>query len=117
MVFSQEQVHYITSVYIFYTVLSVFNFYSRKSSLIYAGHYAYILSSAQTKDDVFAVSPDPDRHVYDVNVLKDRCLVLATDGAWNVVTPDMAVQCVSESEKSNEKHMIDPQVINNSKRW
>ena len=37
--------------------------------------------------------------------------MLATDGAWNVVTPDMAVQCVSESEKSNEKHMIDPQVI------
>ena len=69
------------------------------------------LWSYNAKDDVFAVSPDPDLHVYDVNVLKDRCLVLATDGAWNVVTPDMAVQCVSESEKSNEKHMIDPQVI------
>jgi len=67
------------------------------------------LWSYNAKDDVFAVSPDPDLHVYDVNVLKDRCLVLATDGAWNVVTPDMAVQCVSESEKSNEKHMIDPQ--------
>ena len=62
------------------------------------------------QDDVFVVSPDPDLHVYDVNVLKDRCLVLATDGAWNVLTPDMAVQCVSESEKTNEKHMIDPQV-------
>ena len=74
------------------------------------------LWSYNAKDDVFAVSPDPDLHVYDVNVLKDRCLVLATDGAWNVVTPDMAVQCVSESEKSNEKHMIDPQVRNNSKR-
>jgi len=67
------------------------------------------LWSYNAKDDVFAVSPDPDLHVYDLNVLKDRCLVLATDGAWNVVTPDMAVQCVSESEKSNEKHMIDPQ--------
>ena len=68
------------------------------------------LWSYNAKDDVFVVSPDPDLHVYDVNVLKDRCLVLATDGAWNVLTPDMAVQCVSESEKTNEKHMIDPQV-------
>lgn len=78
------------------------------------------LWSYNAKDDVFVVSPDPDLHVYDVNVLKDRCLVLATDGAWNVLTPDMAVQCVSESEKTNEKHMIDPQGdykwVNPSKR-
>ena len=68
------------------------------------------LWSYNAQDDVFVVSPDPDLHVFDLNVLKDRCLVLATDGAWNVLTPDMAIQCVSESEKTNEKHMIDPQV-------
>lgn len=78
------------------------------------------LWSYNAQDDVFVVSPDPDLHVFDLNVLKDRCLVLATDGAWNVLTPDMAIQCVSESEKTNEKHMIDPQGdykwVNPSKR-
>ena len=54
------------------------------------------------------VSPDPDLHVYDLNVLKDRCLVLATDGVWNVVNPEMAVQSVFEAERNNEQHMIDP---------
>lgn len=58
---------------------------------------------------MFVVSPEPDLHVYDIDILKDRCLILATDGAWNVVSPDMAVQSVYEAEKSNERRIIDPQ--------
>ena len=38
----------------------------------------------------------------------DRCLVLATDGVWNVVSAEMAVQSVFEAERNNEQHMIDP---------
>ena len=67
------------------------------------------LWSYNAEDDVFVVSPDPDCHVYDLNVLKDRCLVLATDGAWNMLSPDMVIQSVSESEMNNERHMINPQ--------
>lgn len=67
------------------------------------------LWSYNAEEDVFIVSPDPDVHVYELNVLKDRCLVLATDGAWNVLSPDNVVQSVSESEMNNEKHMINPQ--------
>ena len=78
------------------------------------------LWSYNATDDVFVVSPDPDLHVYDISILKDRCLVLATDGAWNVLTPDMAIQSVAQSEQTNEKHMINPQGehkwVNPSKR-
>ena len=66
------------------------------------------LWSYNAKDDIYVVSPDPDLHVYDLNILKDRCLILGTDGVWNVVSPEMAVQSVSEAERNNEKHMIDP---------
>ena len=66
------------------------------------------LWSYNAKDDIYVVSPDPDLHVYDLNILKDRCLVLATDGVWNVVNPEMAVQSVFEAERNNEEHMIDP---------
>merc|ERR1711899_641924 len=57
---------------------------------------------------------------FDLNVLKDRYLVLATDGAWNVLSPEMAIEEVFASERNNEKHMIDPQGghtwVNPSKR-
>ncbi|TRY75567.1 hypothetical protein TCAL_04521 [Tigriopus californicus] len=78
------------------------------------------LWSYNAKDDVFIVSPDPDLHVFELDSLKDRCLVLATDGAWNVLSPEMAVQGVFEAERNNERHMINPQGghnwINPSKR-
>ena len=67
------------------------------------------LWSYNSEQDEFIVSPDPDLRVFDLNVLKDRCIVLATDGAWNVLSPDMAIEEVFAAERNNEKHMIDPQ--------
>ena len=67
------------------------------------------LWSYNSEQDEFIVSPDPDLRVFDLNVLKDRCLVLATDGAWNVLSPEMAIEEVFAAERNNEKHMIDPQ--------
>lgn len=55
------------------------------------------------------MSPDPDLHVYEIDVVKDRCLVLATDGAWNVLTPETTIQGVWGCEKNNEAHMISPE--------
>ena len=52
------------------------------------------LWSYNAKDDIYVVSPDPDLHVYDLSTLKDRCLILATDGVWNVVNPTMAVTSI-----------------------
>ena len=52
------------------------------------------LWSYNAKDDIYVVSPDPDLHVYDLSTLKDRCLILATDGVWNVINPSMAVTSI-----------------------
>ncbi len=37
-----------------------------------------------------------------------RCLILATDGAWNVLSSEVAVQGALEVERNNERHMINP---------
>jgi len=66
------------------------------------------LWSYNSKKDVFVVSPEPDLHVYDIDISKHRCLVLGTDGAWNVLSPEAAVTAVKLAEKNNEKHMLDP---------
>ena len=93
------------------------------------------LWSYNSKKDVFVVSPEPDLpdlHVYDIDISTNRwresfniylfkkynyfyflppcrCLLLGTDGSWNVLSPEIAVTAVQQAEKNNEKHMIDLQ--------
>ena len=45
------------------------------------------LWSYNSKEDVFVVSPEPDTYVYPIDITKHRCLILGTDGAWNMMTP------------------------------
>jgi protein phosphatase 1D len=61
------------------------------------------LWSYNAADDVFVVSPDPDLFVYEIDVLRDRCLVLATDGAWNVLTAEDAIDVVHNTEVGVKK--------------
>jgi len=65
------------------------------------------LWSYNSKQDVFVVSPDPDLHVYTIDISKQRCLILGTDGVWNVLSPEMAVSTVRNAEKNNERHMLE----------
>jgi len=65
------------------------------------------LWSYNSKRDIFVVSPDPDLHVYSIDISKQRCLILGTDGAWNVLSAEMAVNSVRLAEKNNEKHMLE----------
>jgi len=65
------------------------------------------LWSYNSKRDIFVVSPDPDLHVYTIDISKQRCLILGTDGAWNVLSPEMAVSTVRQAERNNEKHMLE----------
>jgi len=65
------------------------------------------LWSYNSKQDIFVVSPDPDLHVYTIDISKQRCLILGTDGAWNVLSPEMAVNAVKQAEKNNEKQMLE----------
>jgi protein phosphatase 1D len=48
------------------------------------------------------VSPVPDVHVLTADPSKHRCLILGTDGLWNVMTPLQAVQIVQQTERFNE---------------
>jgi len=66
------------------------------------------LWSYNSEENVFVVSPEPDCRVYPVDISKHRCLVLATDGAWNMMTPQNSVSVVCKAEKSNEQHMLNP---------
>ena len=44
----------------------------RRSSVLAVARALGDLWSYNAKDDVFVVSPDPDLHVYDLNILKHR---------------------------------------------
>jgi len=67
------------------------------------------LWSYNSKSDEFVVSPEPDLHVYDLDITKHRCLIFGTDGAWNVLSPEVAVSHVKNIENNNEKYMLDPE--------
>ncbi|XP_055840596.1 uncharacterized protein LOC129908239 [Episyrphus balteatus] len=50
----------------------------------------------------FIVSPDPDVKVIKINPNTFRCLIFGTDGLWNVVSPEEAVDTVRDKEIINE---------------
>jgi len=66
------------------------------------------LWSYNSEENVFVVSPEPDIRVYPVDISRHRCLVLGTDGAWNMLTPQNAISTVCMAEKANEQHMLNP---------
>lgn len=54
------------------------------------------LWSLNTQLDTFVVSPEPDVHCVPINPL-DRCLVLASDGLWNMVSSRKAIILAAET--------------------
>jgi len=64
------------------------------------------LWSYNSEENVFVVSPEPDLRVYNVDITKHRCLILGTDGAWNMLTAQNAMTTVCRAEKSNEQNML-----------
>lgn len=55
------------------------------------------LWSYNTENDSYVVSPEPDISVYELDPHQQRCLILATDGVWNMVSPTDAIDCVWSS--------------------
>ncbi|GFQ94191.1 protein phosphatase 1D, partial [Trichonephila clavata] len=51
----------------------------------------------------FAVSPEPDLGVMSLDLNKDKCLILASDGLWNIMSPQSAVHLVQDVESENRK--------------
>ena len=44
------------------------------------------LWSYNSENDTFVVSPEPDTFCYTIDITKERCLILGTDGCWNMLT-------------------------------
>ena len=61
------------------------------------------LWSYNSERNEFVVSPDPDVKVIAINPNTFRCLIFGTDGLWNVVSAQEAVNTVREKEIINER--------------
>jgi len=61
--------------------------------------------------ETYVVSPDPDVAVLPLDPSKHRCLILASDGLWNMLTPEETVHMVMDLENQFEQKIInDPNV-------
>ncbi|XP_065283672.1 protein phosphatase 1D isoform X2 [Dermacentor albipictus] len=70
----------------------------------------------------FVVSPEPDVSVVKLDTRRDRCIVMASDGLWNMVDITESVRFVQQAERDNEHAFLeaaqagsDYQVYNPSK--
>jgi protein phosphatase 1D len=53
--------------------------------------------------DEYIVSPEPDVFVFELDPQLHKCLVLATDGLWNVLKPNDCVELVRQTDRETEK--------------
>jgi len=57
--------------------------------------------------DVYIVSPEPDVAVFDIDWRQQRCLIIASDGVWNVMSPTDATDYISRwSRRSQQAKVI-----------
>ena len=49
------------------------------------------LWSYNSEEDAFIVSPEPDTYCYPIDISRHRCLVLGTDGCWNMLTAQQVI--------------------------
>ncbi|XP_037512581.1 protein phosphatase 1D [Rhipicephalus sanguineus] len=55
----------------------------------------------------FVVSPEPDVSVVKLDTRRDRCIVMASDGLWNMVDITEAVRYVQQAERDNEHAFLE----------
>ncbi|CAG5128621.1 unnamed protein product [Candidula unifasciata] len=61
--------------------------------------------------ETYVVSPEPDVSVLQLDPSKHRCIILASDGLWNMLTPEETVNIVMDLEAQFEQKIIsDPNV-------
>ncbi len=56
------------------------------------------------------VSPEPDVSVHKLDPKRDKCLVLASDGLWNMLKPEESIAIVSDLETQFEDRVINDPV-------
>uniref|UniRef100_A0A2R5LLJ2 Protein phosphatase 1d n=3 Tax=Ornithodoros turicata TaxID=34597 RepID=A0A2R5LLJ2_9ACAR len=55
----------------------------------------------------FVVSPEPDVCVVPLDSKRDRCIIIASDGLWNMIGTREAVRLVREAERENEGILLE----------
>ena len=61
------------------------------------------LWSYNSEFDSFVVSPEPDVSVHDLDCNVHRCIIIASDGVWNMVSPSDAVDFVERWMRQRHK--------------
>ena len=61
-------------------------------------------------NEKFVVSPEPDVSVHELDAGKHKCLIFASDGLWNMVSPEESVTLVMNLEKHFEERIINDSV-------
>jgi len=56
--------------------------------------------------DEFVVSPIPDVFAFEIDPSVHRCIVLATDGLWNVMRPNDIVDVIRQTDKETEELIL-----------
>ncbi|CAF0741759.1 unnamed protein product [Didymodactylos carnosus] len=64
------------------------------------------LWSFNSQTNLYSVSPEPELAVIEINPLKHRCLILASDGLWNMMTPEDAVEIVRSCDVKTEEMIL-----------
>ncbi|XP_041348263.1 uncharacterized protein LOC121367884 [Gigantopelta aegis] len=57
-------------------------------------------------NEKFVVSPEPDVSVHRLDANKHKCLIFASDGLWNMVSPEESVTLVMNLERHFEERII-----------
>lgn len=66
----------------------------------------------------FVVSPEPDVAVHKLDPQRHKCLVLASDGLWNMLKAEESVAIVSELEMHFEDRVVNDEVCKmNNALW
>ncbi|CAF3676363.1 unnamed protein product [Rotaria sordida] len=64
------------------------------------------LWSLNTNTNLYSVSPEPELTVIEIDPNKHRCLILASDGLWNMITPEAAVEIVRNCDVKTEEMIL-----------
>jgi protein phosphatase 1D len=69
------------------------------------------LWSLNTDTNLYSVSPEPELTVIEIDPNKHRCLILASDGLWNMITPEAAVEIVRNCDIKTEEMILKSEVF------
>jgi len=64
------------------------------------------LWSLNTNTNLYSVSPEPELTVIEIDPTKHRCLILASDGLWNMITSEAAVEIVRNCDVKTEEMIL-----------